>query len=146
MKIRHTNFEFYDLVYFPLGWRIFVLLWIRSAMFIFFVKNSISLLVMLLIYFSFPHSLSEFSVSQKCKLDFACSRRCAWTQVCVSNMGEQRSVRPLLLLLLLLLFLNRMSQLWAFPFSPSLDLDVTPRTTVFSKGEEANGLFHIFQR
>ncbi|KAK1881089.1 Semaphorin-4G [Dissostichus eleginoides] len=26
-----------------------------------------------------------------------------------------------------------LSQLWAFPFSPSLDLDVTPRTTVFSK-------------
>lgn len=28
-----------------------------------------------------------------------------------------------------------MSQLWAFPFTASLDLDVTPRTTVFSKGE-----------
>ncbi|XP_033841156.1 semaphorin-4G [Periophthalmus magnuspinnatus] len=26
------------------------------------------------------------------------------------------------------------SQLWAFPFSSSLDLDVTPRTTVFAKG------------
>uniref|UniRef100_I3JM66 Semaphorin 4G n=1 Tax=Oreochromis niloticus TaxID=8128 RepID=I3JM66_ORENI len=32
------------------------------------------------------------------------------------------------------MFFNRLSQLWAFPFSPSLDLDVTPRTTVFSKG------------
>nr|XP_046232458.1 semaphorin-4G [Scatophagus argus] len=49
-------------------------------------------------------------------------------------MGDQRSVQPLLLLLLLLMLLARMSQLWAFPFSPSLDLDVTPRTTVFSKG------------
>ncbi|XP_068162240.1 semaphorin-4G [Antennarius striatus] len=49
-------------------------------------------------------------------------------------MGNQRSARPLLLLLLLLLLLARMSQLWAFPFSPSLDLDVTPRTTVFYKG------------
>ncbi|XP_041818283.1 semaphorin-4G [Chelmon rostratus] len=49
-------------------------------------------------------------------------------------MGDQRSVQPLLLLLLLLLLLARMSQLWAFPFSPSLDLDVTPRTTVLSKG------------
>ncbi|XP_071757970.1 semaphorin-4G [Centroberyx gerrardi] len=47
-------------------------------------------------------------------------------------MGDQRSVHPLLLLLLLLP--ARLSQLWAFPFSPSLDLDVTPRTTVFNKG------------
>lgn len=53
-------------------------------------------------------------------------------------MGDQRSIRPLLVLLLHLLLLARMSQLWAFPFSPSLDLDVTPRTTVFSKGERAN--------
>ncbi|TKS89529.1 Semaphorin-4G Precursor [Collichthys lucidus] len=50
-------------------------------------------------------------------------------------MGDQRSVQqPLLLLLLLLMLLARMSQLWAFPFSPSLDLDVTPRMTVFFKG------------
>nr|XP_033466709.1 semaphorin-4G isoform X2 [Epinephelus lanceolatus] len=49
-------------------------------------------------------------------------------------MGDQRSVQPLLPLLLLLTLLARLSQLWAFPFSPSLDLDVTPRTTVFSKG------------
>uniref|UniRef100_A0A3Q3H162 Sema domain-containing protein n=1 Tax=Labrus bergylta TaxID=56723 RepID=A0A3Q3H162_9LABR len=49
-------------------------------------------------------------------------------------MGDQRSVQPLLLLLLLLTLLAGMSQLWAFPFSPSLDLDVTPRTTVFLKG------------
>ncbi|XP_023146899.2 semaphorin-4G [Amphiprion ocellaris] len=49
-------------------------------------------------------------------------------------MGDQRSVQPFLVLLLLLMLLNRLSQLWAFPFSPSLDLDVTPRTTVFSKG------------
>ena len=52
-------------------------------------------------------------------------------------MGEQRSVQPVLLLLPLLL--ARLSQLWAFPFSPSLDLDVTPRTTVFSKGEGGGG-------
>ncbi|XP_068610379.1 semaphorin-4G [Brachionichthys hirsutus] len=45
-------------------------------------------------------------------------------------MGHQRSARPLWLLLLF----ARMSQLWAFPFSASLDLDVTPRTTVFIKG------------
>lgn len=50
-------------------------------------------------------------------------------------MGDQRSVQRLLPPLLLLTLLARMSQLWAFPFSPSLDLDVTPRTTVFSKGE-----------
>ncbi|KAE8283966.1 Semaphorin-4G Precursor [Larimichthys crocea] len=50
-------------------------------------------------------------------------------------MGDQRPVQqPLLLLLLLLMLLARMSQLWAFPFSPSLDLDVTPRMTVFFKG------------
>ncbi|XP_038590967.1 semaphorin-4G [Micropterus salmoides] len=49
-------------------------------------------------------------------------------------MGDQRSAQPLLLLLLSLMLLARLSQLWAFPFSPSLDLDVTPRTTVFSKG------------
>ncbi|KAL3051760.1 hypothetical protein OYC64_001903 [Pagothenia borchgrevinki] len=50
-------------------------------------------------------------------------------------MGDQQSVRPPLPpLLLLLTLLARLSQLWAFPFSPSLDLDVTPRTTVFSKG------------
>lgn len=46
-----------------------------------------------------------------------------------STMGESRS------LLLFLLFLDSSSQLWAFPFSPSLDLDVTPRTTVFATGE-----------
>ncbi|XP_053709899.1 semaphorin-4G isoform X5 [Synchiropus splendidus] len=40
------------------------------------------------------------------------------------------SIQPLLLLTILACGL----QLWAFPFSPSLDLDVTPRTTVFSKG------------
>ncbi|XP_073345152.1 semaphorin-4G [Pagrus major] len=77
-------------------------------------------------------------------------------------MGDQRSVQPFLLLLLLLTLLARLSQLWAFPFSPSLDLDVTPRTTVFSKGllgstrftgssqnystlllEEASGLLYV---
>ncbi|KAF7657422.1 hypothetical protein LDENG_00026770 [Lucifuga dentata] len=47
-------------------------------------------------------------------------------------MGDQRSVQFLFLLLLLLLP-TRLLHLWAFPFSPSLDLDVTPRTTVFSK-------------
>lgn len=57
----------------------------------------------------------------------------AWTQVCRLIMG---SVKPFLLLLLPLMFFSRLSQLWAFPFSPSLDLDVTPRTTVFSKGED----------
>lgn len=36
------------------------------------------------------------------------------------------------LLLYLLFFAN--TRLWAFPFSSSLDLDVTPRTTVFSRG------------
>ncbi|XP_028989550.1 semaphorin-4G [Betta splendens] len=41
---------------------------------------------------------------------------------------------PLPPLLLLLLVLTRLSQLRAFPFSSSLDLDVTPRTTVFSRG------------
>lgn len=56
-----------------------------------------------------------------------------------------RSVQPVLLLLLLLLLLARMSQLWAFPFSPSLDLDVTPRTTVFSKGGAADSMFYIFK-
>lgn len=50
-----------------------------------------------------------------------------------------RSVQPVLLLLL------RMSRLWAFPFSPSLDLDVTPRTTVFSKGGAADSIFYIFK-
>ncbi|KAM7381322.1 hypothetical protein PAMA_012261 [Pampus argenteus] len=49
-------------------------------------------------------------------------------------MGDQRLVQPILLLMLLLMLLASLSQLWAFPFSPSLDLDVTPRTTVFSKG------------
>ncbi|XP_028263417.1 semaphorin-4G isoform X2 [Parambassis ranga] len=49
-------------------------------------------------------------------------------------MGQQRPVQPVLLLLLLGMLLSRPSQLWAFPFSPSLDLDVTPRMTVFSKG------------
>ncbi|XP_056285195.1 semaphorin-4G [Pseudoliparis swirei] len=49
-------------------------------------------------------------------------------------MGDQRSGQRLLPLLLLLTLLARLSQLWAFPFSPSLDLDVTPRTTVFSEG------------
>lgn len=54
-----------------------------------------------------------------------------------SNMGERRSI------LLLLLLLDSVSQLLAFPFSPSLDLDVTPRTTIFSTGERqgANGFF-----
>ncbi|XP_061563738.1 semaphorin-4G [Cololabis saira] len=47
---------------------------------------------------------------------------------------EQISVQPLLLVLLVLMLLGRLSQPWAFPFSPSLDLDVTPRTTVFFKG------------
>lgn len=51
--------------------------------------------------------------------------------VSVVTMGESKSI----LLLLLFLFLDSTSQLWAFPFSPSLDLDVTPRTTVFSTGE-----------
>ncbi|XP_007571846.2 semaphorin-4G [Poecilia formosa] len=49
-------------------------------------------------------------------------------------MGDQKSIQPFLLLLLMLMLLNRLSQLWAFPFSPSLDLDVTPRTTIFHKG------------
>ncbi|KAL6094573.1 sema4g [Pungitius sinensis] len=49
-------------------------------------------------------------------------------------MADQRSARRLLPPPLLLTLLAGMSQLWAFPFSPSLDLDVTPRTTVFSKG------------
>ncbi|KAM7370568.1 hypothetical protein PAMP_010100 [Pampus punctatissimus] len=49
-------------------------------------------------------------------------------------MGDQGLVQPILPLMLLLMLLARLSQLWAFPFSPSLDLDVTPRTTVFSKG------------
>ncbi|MED6263907.1 hypothetical protein CHARACLAT_009442 [Characodon lateralis] len=49
-------------------------------------------------------------------------------------MGDQKSIQPLLILLLILLLLNGLSQLWAFPFSPSLDLDVIPRTTVFYKG------------
>nr|XP_054605311.1 semaphorin-4G isoform X1 [Nothobranchius furzeri]XP_054605312.1 semaphorin-4G isoform X1 [Nothobranchius furzeri] len=48
-------------------------------------------------------------------------------------MTNWRLVQPFLLTLLLLTFLTRLSQLWAFPFSSSLDLDVTPRTTVFSK-------------
>ncbi|CAL8379880.1 unnamed protein product, partial [Gadus morhua 'NCC'] len=42
--------------------------------------------------------------------------------------------RMLALLWLSLLFLARQSALWAFPFGPSLDVDVTPRTTVYSKG------------
>lgn len=62
----------------------------------------------------------------------------AWTQVCRLIMG---SVKPFLLLLLPLMFFNRLSQLWAFPFSPSLDLDVTARTTVFSKGEDQADFF-----
>ena len=41
----------------------------------------------------------------------------------------------LALLWLSLLFLARQSALWAFPFGPSLDVDVTPRTTVYSKGK-----------
>ncbi|XP_032357625.1 semaphorin-4G [Etheostoma spectabile] len=49
-------------------------------------------------------------------------------------MGDQRAVQPPRPLLLLLMLLARLSQLWALPFSPSLDLDVTPRTTVFYKG------------
>lgn len=58
-----------------------------------------------------------------------------------SNMGERRSV---LLLPLLLLLLDSVSQLWAFPFSPSLDLDVTPRTTVLSTGErQAASSFYL---
>ncbi|KAA8581308.1 hypothetical protein FQN60_002889 [Etheostoma spectabile] len=48
-------------------------------------------------------------------------------------MGDQRAVQPPRPLLLLLMLLARLSQLWALPFSPSLDLDVTPRTTVFYK-------------
>lgn len=50
-------------------------------------------------------------------------------------MGGQRLAPSLLHLLLSVLLATTMSQLWAFPFSASLDLDVTPRTTVFSKGE-----------
>eukprot|EP00066_Takifugu_rubripes_P021779 XP_011611045.1 PREDICTED: semaphorin-4G [Takifugu rubripes] len=49
-------------------------------------------------------------------------------------MGGQRSAPSCLHLLLSLLLAATMSQLWAFPFSASLDLDVTPRTTVLSKG------------
>uniref|UniRef100_A0A0S7EM93 PPUP7820 n=1 Tax=Poeciliopsis prolifica TaxID=188132 RepID=A0A0S7EM93_9TELE len=49
-------------------------------------------------------------------------------------MRDQKSNQPFLLLLLMLMHPNRLSQLWAFPFSPSLDLDVTPRTTIFNKG------------
>ncbi|XP_038152872.1 semaphorin-4G [Cyprinodon tularosa] len=49
-------------------------------------------------------------------------------------MADQKSIQPLLKLLLFLMLLNRLVQLWAFPFSPSLDLEVTPRTTVFYKG------------
>ncbi|KAF1373618.1 hypothetical protein PFLUV_G00240790 [Perca fluviatilis] len=51
-------------------------------------------------------------------------------------MGDH--LRPLLLLLMLL---ARLSQLWALPFSPSLDLDVTPRTTVFYKGLLGRAIF-----
>ncbi|KAG7255944.1 hypothetical protein CRUP_019723 [Coryphaenoides rupestris] len=42
--------------------------------------------------------------------------------------------RTLALLWLLLLFLAGRSALWAFPFGPTLDVDVTPRTTVFTRG------------
>lgn len=42
--------------------------------------------------------------------------------------------RELLPQTLFLILLVANSQLWAFPFSSSLDLDVTPRTTVFAKG------------
>lgn len=53
-------------------------------------------------------------------------------------MGDQRFVQPVLHMALFLLIVCMMSELYAFPFSPSLDLDVTPRTTVFFKGEVAN--------
>ncbi|XP_037547144.1 semaphorin-4G [Nematolebias whitei] len=46
-------------------------------------------------------------------------------------MRDRRSVRCFLFELMLL---SGLSQVWAFPFTSSLDLDVTPRTTVFSKG------------
>lgn len=36
------------------------------------------------------------------------------------------------------MLLSGAPHLWAFPFSPSLDLDVAPRTTVFYKGEGLN--------
>ncbi|KAM9715478.1 semaphorin-4G isoform 2-T2 [Menidia menidia] len=49
-------------------------------------------------------------------------------------MGDQRSFQTFLVMLPLLMLLSRLSPLWAFPFSPSLDLDVTPRTTVIAKG------------
>lgn len=50
-------------------------------------------------------------------------------------MGGQTSSPSFLHLLLILLLTAMMAQLWAFPFRASLDLDITPRTTVFSKGE-----------
>lgn len=59
-------------------------------------------------------------------------------------MGGQRSAPSCLHLLLSLLLAATMSQLWAFPFSASLDLDVTPRTTVLSKGEEADGIMYLW--
>lgn len=57
-------------------------------------------------------------------------------------MGGQRSAPSCLHPLLSLLLAATVSRLWAFPFSASLDLDVTPRTTVLSKGEEADGITH----
>ncbi|XP_075896660.1 semaphorin-4G [Nelusetta ayraudi] len=58
-----------------------------------------------------------------------------FVEVLWSNMVERRSI------LLLLLLLDSVSQQWAFPFSPSLDLDVTPRTTVFSTGVTGSARF-----
>ncbi|KAM9838104.1 semaphorin-4G [Aulostomus maculatus] len=57
-------------------------------------------------------------------------------------MGDQRSVQPLLFLLILTVA----PQMWAFPFSPSLDLDVTPRTTVFYKGLLGSSHFNGISR
>lgn len=76
--------------------------------------------------------LTHIGCVQHTDYNWVCS---AWTQVSVLNMQDQRSIQPLLPLLLLLVLLARLSLLSAFPFSSSLDLDVTPRTTVFSKGE-----------
>lgn len=53
-------------------------------------------------------------------------------------MGGQRSRPSFLRLLLIPLLAATMSQLWAFPFSASLDLDITPRTTVLSTGIAAD--------
>lgn len=59
-------------------------------------------------------------------------------------MGGRSSAPSCLHLLLPLLLAATLSQLWAFPFSASLDLDVTPRTTVLSKGEEAEGIMCLW--